>query len=214
MHRHLFLAAFAVAAALVACGPAPAPAPSAEPEQRRKASGPGPAATKRPDGADAYGANFKRNLPDRVTISLVESKESSETGTEVPKFTFTYTPNPPDVQVELAPAAGTSSFEIAAVELTWIFSEPGKTEATKLGPTKLPIAPVKVTGAPSDQEGPAFRVPVPLNVRILEPYFTAEAGKRISQASAELRFLDPKGNAIFRGGSATALRVPIPVSLL
>lgn len=213
MRRHLLLATL-TAAALVACGPAPTPAPSAEPEQRRKATNPGPAATKRPDGADAYGANFKRNLPDRVTVALVESKETSETGADAPKVTFSYTPNPPDVQVELAPAAGTSSFEIAAVEVTWIFNEPGKAEATKLGPTKLPIAPVKVTGAPNDQEGPAFRVPVPLGVRILEPYFTAEAGKRITQASAELRFLDPNGNAIFRGGSATALRVPIPVSLL
>lgn len=213
--RPVLLLASLAAVVLVACGPAPAPAPSAEPEQRRKAGQPGPAVTARPDGSVPYAMEWKRNLPERVTVTLKETSETSDTGAPVKKLAFSYAPTPPDIQVELAPAPGTPSFEIAAVELTWVFNVPGDQEATKLGPEKLPIAPVKVTGAPNDQPGPTFRLQVPLGVSTLKPYFTADdASKRISQAYAQLQFLDPKGRAIFGRNTAVALKVPVPVALL
>ncbi len=213
--RPVLLLATLSALAAVACGPAPTPAPSAEPEQRRKAGQPGPAVTARPDGSVPYAMEWKRNLPERVTITLKESTETSEAGVPVKKVDFTYSPSPPDIMVELAPAPGTPSFEIAAVELTWTFNVPGDQDATKIGPEKLPIAPVKVTGAPSDQPGPSFRVQVPLGVMSLKPHFTnADASKRVSQAYAQLRFLDDKGRGIFGRNTAVELKVPIPVVLL
>lgn len=213
--RPVLLLASLTAVTVIACGPAPAPAPSAEPEQRRKAGQPGAAVTARPDGSVPYAMEWKRNLPERVTVSLQETTESSEQGVPTKKIAFTYTPNPPDVLVELAPAPGTPSFEIAAVELTWTLSVPGEQAPTKVGPDRLPIAPVKVTGAPSDQPGPAFRVQVPLSVLTLKPYFTNEdASKRVTRADAVLRFLDDKGRGIFGRNTAVELKVPIPVVLL
>ena len=203
------------AAAAVACvSVAPAPQPSREPEQRRKAAQPGAAVTARPDGTIPNAMEWKRNLPDRVTVTVQEAATAGEQGT-TPQLTFTYSPSPPDVVVELAPAPGTPSFEISAVEVTWTFNVPGEQDATKIGPDKLPIAPVKVTGAPSDQPGPAFRVTIPLNVLALRPYFTAEdKTKRIGRADAVLRFIDDMGRGVFARNSAVDLKVPIPVVVL
>ena len=213
MRPVLLLVALA-ALSLVACGPAPAPVPSAEPEQRRSARQPGAAVTANPDGTIPMALEWKRNLPDRITVTVTESSETSG-GITTPLLSFAYKPNPPDVLVELAPAPGTPSFEIAAVELTWTFNVPGEQDATKIGPDKLPIAPVKVTGAPSDQPGPAFRVQVPLSVLTLKPYFTAEdKARRIGRADAVLRFLDANGHGIFARNSAVDLTVPVPVVVL
>lgn len=213
--RPTYLLPALAAVAIVACGPAaPAPTPSREPEIRRKAQQPGPAVTARPDGAVPYAMTWKRNLPERVTVTVKEASTTAEGGTK-PELEFSYAPSPPDVQVELAPAPGTPSFEIAAVELTWTFNVPGEPEATKLAPEKLPIAPVKVTGAPRDQPGPAFRVTVPLSILTLKPYFTdPEPGKRVSQAFAVLRFLDDKGRGILGPNTLVDLKISVPIALL
>lgn len=207
------LAAAALGTALPACGPAAAvKTPAPEKETVRKAPNqPKPAETNGKD-QQAHALMWKQNIPATVQISVTEGATPSSAPS------FSYKPDPPDVQMELAAGPGTLNFTLAAIELTWEWSLPstGQDEPVveKRGPTKLPITPVNVFGAPTDQPGEPFRVRVPLDVMTLkDPFTTTEPGKRISDATAYVSFYDSKDEKVFANQTAIALRVPIRVTL-
>lgn len=206
------LLALATLTALAACA-APVEPPRPEPEIRRKAINSGPVSTPRPEGVTPYALVWKKNTPSQISVKVAEREETIE-GLKATTYDFTYDPSPPDVGVELAAAAGTASFALTAVDLTWVYNIPGEPEATKVGPQRIPISPVKVTGAPAGADGIPFRVVVPLNVLSLkEQFINADKSKRIGRASAVLTFYAEQEQAIFAGGGAIKLSVPVTVIL-
>lgn len=204
----LLLAAVA-GAALPACGPSVA-AKTPEPikEEKRKAVGQSqPAEKADPTGQAAHALAWRANIPSQITVILKDGLTPSSAPT------FTYEPSPPDISIELQAGAGTPSFEISAVELTWIYQPVGEDEV-KIGPTKLPIVPVKVFGAASDQPGLPFRVRIPLDIQTMkDPFTTLEPGKRVSSASVMVTFFDAQGKSVFGNQTAIPLRIPVRVTL-
>jgi hypothetical protein len=136
-----------------------------------------------------------------ISVSVVTTRESVDTGPPITTSTISYKPDPPDVAVTLKSPPGSPGTVISAYAVTYEYTTPNQQRNNQppvtVGPILVPTPPLIVPPAQEISFGPPIQIQIPIGSRTLNQVFSLpEQDDQPSLVIANIEFKDDKGDQV------------------
>ena len=153
-----------------------------------------------------------------ISVSVVTTRESVDTGPPITTSTISYKPDPPDVAVTLKSPPGSPGTVISAYAVTYEYTTPNQQRNNQppvtVGPILVPTPPLIVPPAQEVSFGPSVILSIPIGSRTLNQLFSSpDEDDQPSLVIAYIEFRDDKGLPV-PDRNLNALRVGVPLRAL